>query len=75
MANADVRKAVQDKLGEAQDDLHRAEAFFKDRALDEQHGASGLTKQQILDGYRSNVKRWEVALASLGAAQATRNTP
>jgi hypothetical protein len=66
--NSDVKQAVRDKLGAAQDNLHRARAAFRGcdaKAMAEQHGESGETRAAVLAGYESEVQRWEKALESV----------
>jgi hypothetical protein len=67
--NDDVRKAVQHQLGNAEDNLYRATAAFRAADLTVQHGQSGQTRGQIIDGYQEEVDRWKAALASLEGKQ------
>lgn len=64
----DVVRAVKDRLGAAQDDLHRAKAAWRQLgagAMDEQYGESGKTRGEIISGYADTVARWEAALTSV----------
>lgn len=66
--NNDVIEAVCSKLAGAQDNLYRAKAAFRNRTssqMMEEYGQSGNTCKSILDGAEAEVKRWEIALASL----------
>jgi hypothetical protein len=67
--NKDIIEAVRTQLGNAQDNLHRARAAFRyctAAELQEQHGQSGQTRAQIVDGYADEVKRWQKALTDAG---------
>lgn len=68
----DVREAINDRLGGAQDNLHRAkhaarnvEAQGKNPA-EYQWGQSGMTLGEIIAGYQSEVDRWQRALNEVG---------
>lgn len=48
------------------DDLYRAKASFKgmsSQQMNEQHGQSGKTRQQILDGYEKQNARIDAAIS------------
>ncbi len=58
-------KAVERELGEAHDNLARAQMSFGGmtaEGLGQQYGASGRTHQQILDGYGARVAESQAAL-------------
>jgi len=61
----DIRYAIQSQIGNARDNLHRAQAAARRFDPTLQYGESGQTLQQIIDGYQAEVDRWERALASL----------
>lgn len=65
MTNPDIKHAVQHQLGGALDNLHRAESAFRGADLSVQHGQSGQTRLQIIEGYKEEVERWQRALAEL----------
>lgn len=53
-----IRKAILRELGDAQDNLYRAQASFRYMTPDEmskEHGQSGRTRADILRGY----EEWE----------------
>ena len=61
-----VRRAVLDKLGSAQDNAHRARSAFKNytpEQMQEQHGASGRTRADILGDYEEYELECKYALA------------
>lgn len=52
------------------DDLERATAAFRGKTADqmqEQHGLSGRTRQEVLDGYRASREEWKTAMRELKA--------
>lgn len=52
------------------DDLERAKAAFSgmaDEGMGMQHGQSGSTRREILDGYQTARNEWETAMDELRA--------
>lgn len=69
--NDDVRRAVEDKLLVAQDNLHRTKAAWAGlgtKTMNDVYSESGKTRQDILSVYEREVERWTKALASVKAA-------
>lgn len=63
--NHDIIEAVQGRLGNAQDNLHRARAAFRGLTVEqmgEQYGESGETRAEVVAGYECEVERWKRAL-------------
>lgn len=61
-----IRKAIERELGDAQDNLYRAQASFRYMTPDEmgkQHGQSGRTRADILMDYEDRVYDCKRALA------------
>lgn len=56
-----ILKAIQRELGDAQDNLNRAEWAFKGQDLDKEYGQSGETRRYILAQYRERVAETEAA--------------
>lgn len=64
--------AVRGGLANAKDDLHRAEAAFRNYSqteLNEPHRASDMTPAGILEDYRKSVTDWNAALDWLESKQ------
>ncbi len=60
-----VKRAMQNARG---DDLERAERAFRGlsaKEMAEQHGQSGRTRQEVLDGYTAHRTAWNNAMAWL----------
>lgn len=56
-----VLRALEREIGDAQDNLIRAEMSFRGRNLDAEYGESGETRRHILDQYRERVTETEAA--------------
>ena len=56
-----VLRALERELGDAQDNLIRAEMSFRGRNLDVEYGESGETRRYILAQYRERVAETEAA--------------
>jgi hypothetical protein len=62
-------EALRNMIG---DDLYRAECAFAgmtQKQMQEQHGQSGRTRQQIIDGYRQHDRKVREAIQWLDGAQ------
>ena len=60
-ARQKLKQIVENAVG---DDLERARASFRgmsDKELDEQHGQSGMTRRQVLEGYETERKSYLAA--------------
>lgn len=65
---ADIKRAVQDKIGQAEDNLCRARAAFRNlppEVMNQEYGQSGETRSAIVAGYEADVARWKAALATV----------
>jgi hypothetical protein len=66
----DIKQAILSQLGNAEDNLHRANAAFRGlgtKELAEQHGDSDQSRKQVLEGYQQEVDRWKRALEALNS--------
>lgn len=61
----DLRRAVQQMLGNAEDNLYRAKRSFTGSDLSAQHGQSGKTRAEILAEYQEDYDRWQRALEAV----------
>lgn len=53
-----IQKALQRELGDAEDNLRRAQcAFRNDPSMDANYGESGYSKQSIVNGYQERYSR------------------
>jgi hypothetical protein len=57
---------VRIQLGNAADNLCRAQAAARSCDASKQWGQSGQTLHQIIDGYQAEHDRWKRALVALG---------
>ena len=63
---AKVIRAVEQMLGNSGDNLARAKLSFRQyshQGMQEQHGQSGSSRQEVLDGYQKEYDEWVAVLA------------
>lgn len=63
--NKDITEALQDKLGNAQDNLYRAKCATRFHDPSQLWGQSGQTLGEIISGYQAGVDRWEAAIKQM----------
>jgi hypothetical protein len=62
---ADVLVALAGQLGQAQDNLARAELAARFRDVNAEWGRSGLTLAEVIADYEREKARWEAAVAAV----------
>ena len=68
MATKLVQQVLEDAVGNAEDNLVRAQIMFQSytpKQMQQKYGESGQTCQQILDGYRTRYNELEAELKAV----------
>lgn len=63
-----IRRALRSDLGNAEDNLRRARAAFRNTDLDGAHGESGKTRRQIVSEYESWKEQAQFTIDDFDAA-------